>query len=199
MSEFAGNLPRKFISFRHLGCESSAHKIPEERESENPQNVAEVNTVEVGETSNSLAKVMSVLQNVPVASEVGLSGEVEKDHELTRAEKDCVMTSNEEDMDDLNAFVNEKLQLMIEKGLEQLVGDESVIMEEILSGNLAAVSGHIMGSEGTVGLEVDERRTTSVCPGLTSGANVEGSSCAVFSMNLMKWTDFCEKSWKGRV
>ena len=52
-SEFAGNLPRKFISFRHLGFESSAHKFLEERDSKNPQNVIErdeVNTVEIGET-----------------------------------------------------------------------------------------------------------------------------------------------------
>ena len=58
---------------------------------------------------------MSVLQNVPVSSEVGMSGEMEKDHELTVAEKDCVMKSSEEDMDDLNAFENEKLQFMSEK------------------------------------------------------------------------------------
>ena len=99
MSEFAGNLPRKFISFRHLGCESSAHKVPEERESENPQNV-----VEVDETNLSPAEVMSVFSNVPISSKVGVSEEVENDHELTIAERDCVMTSSEEDMDDLNAF-----------------------------------------------------------------------------------------------
>ena len=53
MSEFAGNLPLKFISFPHLGFESSAHKVPEERESGNPQNVEEIvgtSIVEVGET-----------------------------------------------------------------------------------------------------------------------------------------------------
>ena len=76
MSDFAGSLPRKFFSSRHLGLESSAHKMPEERESQNPQNVDEVNNVEVGETSNSPAKVMSVLQNVPMSSEVVMSGEV---------------------------------------------------------------------------------------------------------------------------
>ena len=176
MSEFAGNLPRKFISFRHLGVASSAHNLSEGRESENPQNVEGVvgaSTVEVGETSNSPAKVMSVLQNVPVASEVGNSGEVEKDRELTRAEKDCVMTSSEEEMDNLNAFVDEKLQSMAEKGWEQLVGDESVNVEEILSGNLAAVSSHIIASEGTVGLGVGEGRTASVCPGLTIGGDVD--------------------------
>ena len=34
---------------------------------------------------------------------------MQKDHDLTIAENDCVMTSSEEDMDDLNAFVYEKL------------------------------------------------------------------------------------------
>ena len=184
MSDFAGILPRKFLNFRHSGFESSAHNLPEKRPSEDPRNVEEVagtSTVEVGERSKSPAKVISVLQNVPVASEVGMSGEVEKDHELTIAEKDCVMTSSEEDMDDLNAFVIEQLQFMTEKGLEQLVGDESVNVEEILSGKLAAVNVDIQGSEGTVEPEVDEGRTTSVCLGLTSGSNVEGSSCEVFS------------------
>ena len=56
MSEFAGSLPRNFFSFLHLGFESSAHNVPEKRESTNPQNVEEkvgTSTVEVGETSNS--------------------------------------------------------------------------------------------------------------------------------------------------
>ena len=183
MSDFAGNLPRKFISFRHLGFESSAHKVPEERELENPQSVDEVvgaNTVEIGETSKAPTKVMSVLQNAPISSELVMPGEVPKDHELTIAEKDCVMTSSEEDMDDLNAFVNEKLQFMTENGLEQLVGDESVNVGEILSGNLTAVSAHIVGSEGTVGPEVNQGRTTAVCPGLTPSANVDRSSCEEF-------------------
>ena len=184
MSEFAGNIPRKFISFRHLRVESNADKLPEERESENPQNVSEsreVNTLEIGETSASPAKVMSVLQNVPVSSGDVESGRVQEDLGLTIAEKDCVLTSSEEDMEDLNAFVKKKLQLMTEKGLEQLVGNESMNVEEILSGNLAAVSSQIVESGGIVGPEVDQGRTASVCPKLTSSADVEGSRCEVFS------------------
>ena len=123
---------------------------------------------------------MSVLQIVPVLSEVLVSGEVQRDHESTIGEQDCVMASSEEDMDDLNAFVNEKLQFMTEKCLEQLVGDESVNVEEILGGNVASFSDHVVGSERTDGLEVGEGRKTFVCPGLTSIANVEGSSCEMF-------------------
>ena len=48
-------------------------------------------------------------------------------------------------------------------------------VEEVISGNLAVVSSDIVESGGTVGLEVDQERTASVCPGLTSSANVEGS------------------------
>ena len=110
---------------------------------------------------------MSVIQNVPLSTEVVMSREVPKNHGLTVAENDCVMKSSEKDMDDLNAFVNEKLQFMTEKGLEQLVGDESVNVEEILSGIIATVGDHIVGCEGSVGPEADQGRATSVCPGLT--------------------------------
>ena len=170
MSEFAGNLPRKFISFRHLGFKSSAHDFPEGRESENPQTVEEVvgtSTDGVGETSNSPEKVMSVLETVPVASEVEKSERVEKDRELTIAEKDCVMTSSEEEMDDLNAFVNEKLQFMSEQCLEQLVGDESMNVEEVLSGGVGI--GEHGGDTGQ-----------SVCPNLTIGGGVgaDGRRCS---------------------
>ena len=185
MSEFAGNLPRKFSRFRHLGFESSAHNLPEERESETPQNVAEnveVNTVVVGETLNSPAKVESIFQNLPKSSEIVTSGVFQKDHYLTIAEKDCVMTSSEEDMDDLNAFVNEKLQFMTAKCLEQLVGDGSMNIEDTLYGSVAAVSGLNVGSVGNVGTEeFDWARTTSLCPGSTLSGNLEAIGCEVSS------------------
>ena len=64
---------------------------------------------------------------------------------------------------------------MTVKGLEQLLGDESVNVEDILGGNVEAVSGHIVGCEGTVGSKIDQGRRSSVCPGLTPSANLEGS------------------------
>ena len=137
------------------------HTICQKSGSQNPQNVEEVvrtSTVEVGETSNSPAKVISVLQNVPVSNGVVESVSVQKDQELTIAEKDCVLTSSEEDMDDLNAFVDERLQFLSEQGLEQLVGDGSVNVEERLSGILAAVSSQTVESGGTIGLEADQGR-----------------------------------------
>ena len=69
---------------------------------------------------------------------------------------------------------------MTERGLEQLVGDESMNVEEVLSGNLTAASSHIVGQEGSVGREVNQGRAESVCPGLTSSVNVHGISGGVF-------------------
>ena len=72
MSEIAGNSPRKFISFCDLGVESSAHKLPEQRESENPQNVVEgkeANTIGIGETFTSPGNISSSLEDAPVRAE----------------------------------------------------------------------------------------------------------------------------------
>ena len=52
-------------------------------------------------------------------------------------------------------------------------------VEELLGGNVAALSGHLVGCEGTVGPEIDQGRTTCVCPGLTPSANLERSCCEV--------------------
>ena len=107
MSEFTGNLPRKFFTFRHLGFESNAHSSPEERESENPQNVAEtdeVNTVVVGETSRSPVEVPSILQDSLLGAESSLANLEDEDCDLTIMEKECVLTSNDDDVEDLSAL-----------------------------------------------------------------------------------------------
>ena len=137
MSEFAGNLPRKFISFRHLGFESSAHNLPEERESENPQNVAdskEANTVEIGKTSTSPAKSLSSLEEALVRAECIGARLGYEDRDL--AEKYCVLTSSDDDVGDLSAFVTERLQCLSEGSVEKLIGEETVNVEEILCGSV---------------------------------------------------------------
>ena len=162
MRELAGKLRRKIISFRHLSFESSAHNLPEERESENPKNVAEIdepNTVEIGETSPSPAKGSSSLQNAPMRFEsIGARIGVEN-RNLTMAEKDCVLTSSDDDVQDLRAFVRERLQCLSEGSVEKLIGDESVNVEEILCGSVR------IGEDGGGNRQ-------SVCPNVTPGGDV---------------------------
>ena len=115
MSEFAGNLPRKFISFRHLDFESSAHTLLEERESENPQSVGgmeEANNVEIGETYTSPPKASSSLQSPPMRAELIGAKLGDEDRNLTMAEKGCVLTSSDDDVEDLSAFVTERLHCL---------------------------------------------------------------------------------------
>ena len=163
MSEFAGNLPRKFISFCHWGVKSSAHKMSEERESQNPQNGAgrkEANTIGIGETSASPAKGSSSLQDVPVRAECIGTKLADEDRDLTMAEKDCILTSNDEGVDDLSAFVTERLQRLSEGVVEGLIGDVSVKVEEILCRD--------------IGLEEDGGdKRQSVCPNVTIGWDVD--------------------------
>ena len=56
----------------------------------------------------------------------------DEDRNLTIAEKDCVLTSSDDDVEDLSAFVAERLQCLGEGSMEKLIGDECVNVEEIL-------------------------------------------------------------------
>ena len=163
MSEFAGNLPRKFISVRLLGFKSSAHNLLEERESEIPQNVDEMdkaNTVEIGETSPSPAKGSSKLQGAPMRAEsIGTRLE-DEDRDLTMAEKDCILTGSDDDVEDLTAFVTERLQCLSERSVEKLTGDENVKVEEFLCRSVG------VGESGGYNRQ-------SVCPNMTMAGNVD--------------------------
>ena len=46
--------------------------------------------------------------------------------DLTIAEKNCVLTSSDEDVEDLSAFVTERLQCLSERNGEKFIGDENV-------------------------------------------------------------------------
>ena len=163
MIEFAGNLSHDFINFRHLGFVSSAHHLSEEQESEIPQidaEVGEVNTLVVGETSNSLAKGLSNLQGAHMRAEsVGPRLE-DEDRNLTMAEKGCILTSSDDDVEDLSAFVTERLQCLIEGSVERLIGDENVNVEEVLCGSVG------IGEDGGY-------KRQSVCPIVMMAGDVD--------------------------
>ena len=183
MSEFAGNLPRKFISSHHLGVESTAHKLSEERESENLQNVAgskEANTIGTGETTTSPAKGLSSLEEAPMKPESTGADLGNEDRNLTMAEKDCVLTSSDDDVEDSSAFVAERLQCLSEGIVEKLIGEECVNVEEILCGGVG------IGEDGG-----DKRQ--SVYPGVTIGGDVDVGD-ERFSP-AQRLTGFCEKNW----
>ena len=113
----------------------------------------------VSETSISPAIASSSLQDAPMrfASIGAKMGKEERD--LTRAEKHCVFTISDVDVEDLSSFLTEKLQCLSKGSAAKLIGDESVNVEEILCGN--------------VGVEEDGGdKRQSVCPNVTIGEDV---------------------------
>ena len=91
-----------------------------------------------------------------------MSEEVEKDQELTVAEKDCVLTSNDDEVGDLSAFVAERLQSLSEGSVEKFIGGECVNVE-ILRGNVGVEEEgggerHSVGQNVPVGEKDDDRR-----------------------------------------
>ena len=69
------------------------------------------------------------------------------------------MTSSDDDVEDLSAFVAERLQSLSEGSVEKLIGDESVNVEEILCGSVG------VGEEGG-------GNEQSVCPDVTPDGDV---------------------------
>ena len=76
------------------------------------------------------------------------------------AEKDCVLTSSDDDVEDLSAFVAERLQCLSEGSVEKLIGEECVNVEEILRGSVG------------IGEEDGGSQRQSVCPNVTIGGDV---------------------------
>ena len=137
--------------------------MPEEPKAENLQNVAEideVNIVVVSETSNSQAKVMSVLQTAPMEVDIVKAGVKDEDRDFTIAVKGCDLTTSDKIMEDMIAFVTERLQCLGEGSVEKFVLDEGVNVEEILCGITSA------GEDGG-----DKIR--SLCPNVTLGEDVD--------------------------
>ena len=86
----------------------------------------EVNTDVLGETSTSPAKGSSSLQGAPMrAKRIGAKFG-DEDRNLRMAEKDCVLTSRDDDVEDFSAFVTERLQSLSKESVEKLIGDECV-------------------------------------------------------------------------
>ena len=80
---------------------------------------------------------------------------------MTIAETDCVLTSSDDDVEDLSAFVAERLLCLSKGSVENLILDECVNREEFFCGNV--------GDDEERG----EKRQ-SVCPNVTFGGDGDG-------------------------
>ena len=123
--------------------------------------IKEANTIETSETTTSSAKRLSSLEEALVKAECIGAELGNEDRNLTMAEKDYVLTGIDDDVEDLSAFVAERLQCLSKGGVEKLIGEECVNVEEILCGGVG------------IGEEDGGDKRQSVCPGVTIGGDVD--------------------------
>ena len=139
MGEYAGELPRKFISFHCLENESNVPKDLNTEQTENyphlPQR-SEVEIVVIEKTETSLTKSLAVLQ---VTS--GKEAMVEERGDVSReclivGSQECLLSSSDEGSEGLEKFLRDKLESFSGEGIENIVEVDPAGVLELLDANL---------------------------------------------------------------
>ena len=139
MGEYAGELPRKFISFHCLENESNVPKDHNTEESENyldlPQRSgAEIVVIEETETSPS--KSLAVLQVTGGKKTMSEErGNVDKES-FAVGSQECLLSSSDEGSEGLQKFLRDKLESLGGDGIENIAEVDPAGVLELLDSNL---------------------------------------------------------------
>ena len=139
MGEYAGELPRKFISFHCLENESN---VPKDHNTEGTENFpdlprrSEVEIVVIGETETSPTKSLVVLQ-VTGGKETMVEerGNVDKEC-LVVSSQECLLSSSDEGSERLEKFLSDKLESFGGEGIENFVEVDPAGVLDLLNANL---------------------------------------------------------------
>ena len=139
MGEYAGELPRKFISFHCLENESN---VPKDHNTEGTENYpdlpqrSDVEIVVIEETETSPTKSLAVLQ-VKGGKETMVkgTGSVNKES-LVVGSQECLLSSSDEGSEGLEKFLRDKLESFGGEGIENIVEVDPAGVLELLDPNL---------------------------------------------------------------
>ena len=139
MGEYAGDLPRKFISFHCLENESDVPKGHNTEETENypdlPQR-SEVEIVVIEETETSPSKSLAVLQVTGgKKTMVEERGNVDKES-FAVVSQECLLSSSDEGSEGLEKFLRDKLESLGVDGIENIAEVDPAGVLELLDSNL---------------------------------------------------------------
>ena len=139
MGEYAGELPRKFISFHCLENESNVPKDHNTEESENypdlPQR-SEVEIVVIEETDTSPSKSLAVLQVTGGKKTMSEErGNVDKES-FGVGSQECLLSSSDEGSEGLEKFLRDKLESLGGDGIENIAEVDPAGVLELLDSNL---------------------------------------------------------------
>ena len=147
MGEYAGELPRNFISFHCLENESNEPKDHNTEGTENYPDLlqrSEVEIVVIEETEASPTKSLAVLQvtgGEKTTSEE--RGNVNKES-LAVGSQECLLSSSDEGSEGLEKFLRDKLEWLGGDGIENIAEVDLAEVLELLDSNL--VDRHNTGS-----------------------------------------------------
>ena len=139
MGEYAGELPRKFISFHCLENESN---VPKNHNTEGTENYpdlpkrSEVEIVVIEETETSPTKSLAVLQ--VTCGKKTMSEErrnVDKER-LIVGSQECLLSSSDEGSEGLEKFLRDKLESLGGDGIENIAEVDPAGVLELLDSNL---------------------------------------------------------------
>ena len=139
MGEYAGELPRKFISFHCLENESN---VPEDHNTEKSENYPDlprrsgVEIVMIEETETSPSKSLAVLQVTGGKKTMSEErGNVDKESFAVGSEE-CLLSSSDEGSEGLQKFLRDKLEALGGDGIETIAEVDPAGVLELLDSNL---------------------------------------------------------------
>ena len=163
MGEYAGELPRKFISFHILENESNVPKDHNAEESENYPDLPRRSGVEIvmiEETETSPSKSLAVLQVTGGKKTMSEErGNVDKES-FAVGSQECLLSSSDEGSEGLQKFLRDKLEALGGDGIESIAEVDHAGVLELLDSNLVnrdnTGRGMVTGDDGFPRSQVDE-------------------------------------------
>ena len=139
MGEYAGELPRKFISFH---CLENEFNVPKDHNTEGTENYpdlpqrSEVEIVVIEETETSPTKSLAVLQ-VTGGKQTMIEerGNVNKES-LVVGSQECLLSSSDEGSEGLEKFLRDKLESCVGDGIKNIAEVDPAGVLESLDSNL---------------------------------------------------------------
>ena len=178
MGEYAGELPRKFISFHCLENESN---VPKDHNTEGTENFSdlpqrsEVEIVVIEETETSPTKSLALLQ-VTGGKETMVEerGNVDKEC-LVVSSQECLLSSSDEGSEGLAKFLRDKLESFGGEGIENTVEVDPAAVLDLLDANLMD-RGNPGNGVVTVDAEIPRSRENDILRSELREKNIGGGS-----------------------
>ena len=163
MGEYAGELPRRFISFHCLENESNVPKDCNTEESGNYPDLPRRSGVEIvmiGETGTSPSKSLAVLQVADGKKTMSEErGNVDKEG-FAVGSQECLLSSSDEGSEGLQKFLQDKLEALGGDGIESIAEVDPAGVFELLDSNLVnrdnTGRGMVIGDDGFPRSQVDK-------------------------------------------